>query len=299
MELRHLRYFVAVAEEQHVTRAAERLHMAQQPLSAAIKILESELGFDLFERVANRIRLTVAGDAFLEEARGVLAAADRAVERGRRAARGEVGMLRIGYCSAAMANVLPSAITAFRDRYREIALDLRRLDQSDQLVALDRREIDLAFIHRPFDERGRASTDVLEETLFAALPGAHALAAYDRLDASQLAGIPIVRFAIGSADGLRVAAEMLLAHARIVPTVGQEVNDAETGVGFVAAGLGACIVSEHIARAQKRIGVAFIPIDTDLRLTMAATWNDRAGDQLLRTRFLELIRPKHDTLLVS
>jgi LysR family transcriptional regulator, benzoate and cis,cis-muconate-responsive activator of ben and cat genes len=299
VELRHLRYFVAVAEEQHVTRAAEQLHMAQQPLSAAIKNLESELGFDLFDRVANRIHLTAAGGAFLEEARNVLAAADRAVERGRRAARGEVGMFRVGYCSAAMSNVLPSAIASFRELYPSLALDLRRLDQGDQLAALERDELDLAFIHRPFDDRGLQSLDVLDEALYVAIRDTHLLGAYDRIEAAQLAAVPQVRFAAGSADALRVAADTLFERANVVPPRHEEVNDIDTGVGLVAAGLGACIVSEHVARTHRRPGVAFVPLRTDLRLVMAAVWNVRADENTIRRRFLELVTATHDTLLVS
>jgi DNA-binding transcriptional LysR family regulator len=273
--------------------------MAQQPLSAAIKNLESELGFDLFDRVANRIHLTAAGGAFLEEARNVLAAADRAVERGRRAARGEVGMFRVGYCSAAMSNVLPSAIASFRQRYPSLALDLRRLDQPEQLAALERNTIDLAFIHRPFDERGLQSLDVLDEALYAALPDTHPLAAYESIEAWQLAALPHVRFAAGSADALRAAADTLFERANVVPAGQEEVNDIDTGLGLVAAGLGACVVNEHVARTQRRPSVAFVPLATDVRVVMAAVWSVRSDESTIRRCFLDLVTATHDTLLVS
>jgi len=289
MELRHLRYFVAVAEEQNVTRAAQRLHMAQQPLSAAIKGLESDLGFDLFERVANRIRLTPAGSAFLEEARGVLAAAERAVERGRRAARGELGTLRVGYCASAMAQVLPRGIAAFRERYPAIALDLRRLDQSVQLSALERDEIDLAFIHRPFDERGRSSVDVLEERLWIALPASHGLARGATVAPRELAGLPLVRLGLAH-DSWRIATDTLFAQADVSPAYAHEAADTDTAIGLVAAGLGACVVAEYAARSRAHADVAFVPVDTAMRIRMAAVWNERSVERPLRRRFLDLIR---------
>jgi DNA-binding transcriptional LysR family regulator len=173
------------------------------------------------------------------------------------------------------------------------------LDQSEQLAALERNELDLAFVHRPFDERGLQSLDVLDEALYAAIRGTHPLAAYDRIDAAQLAAVPQVRFAAGSADALRVAADTLFERANVVPPRQEEVNDIDTGVGLVAAGLGACVVSENVARTQRRPGVAFVPLRTDLRLVMAAVWNVRSDENTIRRRFLELVTARHDTLLVS
>lgn len=271
--------------------------MAQQPLSAAIRNLESELGFELFERVANRIRLSSAGRTFLGEARGLLAAAERAVERGRRASRGEIGTLRIGYCSAATESVLPPAIAAFRAQFKGIAIDLQALDQTEQLAALDRGELDLVFIHRPFDERDRSSVDVLEERLFVALPEGHELARRKTLEPRCLVGVPLVRFAPPFRAVFPAAADALFSRLEIVPNYVEKVADHETGMVFVAAGIACFIVPESRARGV-RLGVSFVPLDSDLRIRLAAVWNRSADEHLLRRRFVDLITapdPKRST----
>jgi DNA-binding transcriptional LysR family regulator len=219
--------------------------MAQQPLSAAIKNLEAELGFDLFERVANRLHLTPAGVAFLVQARTLLSAAEAAVECGRRVARGESGVLRIGYCSAAMGRVLPPAIASFREQFPAIALRLRRMDQAVQLAALERDDLDLASVYRPFDERGRSSSDVLEERLVLLVPRTHELAEREAIGIDQLAGLPLIRLSSDATRPWRLAADHLFADAAFKPEYVDEVADGETAIGLVAAGIGATILTEH------------------------------------------------------
>src|SRR5919204_4948916 len=150
MELRHLRYFVAVAEELHVGRAAARLHIAQPPLSRQIRDLERDVGAPLFARVPRGVELTPAGHAFLPEARLTLAQAERARRTAQRAARGEIGRLRVGFVEAAIySGVLPDVLGFFRMHLPDIGLSLFEMDPLQQGEALREGRIDLGILHSP------------------------------------------------------------------------------------------------------------------------------------------------------
>jgi DNA-binding transcriptional LysR family regulator len=149
MELRHLRYFVAVAEELHFTRAAERLHLGQPPLSQQIQALEAELGVALFMRTRRKVSLTVAGERFLLRAREILAAAAEAADEARRAARGEMGELRVGFtASLSMTSFFPALIYDYRLHYPQVALTLREMFSEDQCQALIGGKLDVGFVRR-------------------------------------------------------------------------------------------------------------------------------------------------------
>src|SRR3954453_10103995 len=143
MELRHLRYFVAVAEELHFRRAAERLHVSQPPLSQQIRALERELGVTLFERNRRRVELTAAGSALLGEARGILAAVEHAVDLTQRVARGEAGALSVGFVGSAMYGALPDVVREFRASRPGVELRLRELPTGAALEALAAGGIDV------------------------------------------------------------------------------------------------------------------------------------------------------------
>ena len=146
LELRQLRQFVAVAEESHFRRAAGRLGMAQPPLSQAILKLEREIGVELLERTRRSVRLTEAGDVFLDEARRVLAGAKRAVVAAQRAARGQVGTVRLTYVGAASYDYLPRLLRAFRDRHPDVEVELRERTTAAQVVAVRRGEADVGLV---------------------------------------------------------------------------------------------------------------------------------------------------------
>jgi DNA-binding transcriptional LysR family regulator len=133
MELRHLRYFVAVAEELHFGRAAERLHMAQPPLSQQIRQLEVEIGFDLFRRTKRSVQLTEAGQLFLDRVRVIFAQVDQAIEIGRQASRGDLGQMIVGFVGSAAYNVLPPILQAMRTQVPGVSLELRELTTVQQL----------------------------------------------------------------------------------------------------------------------------------------------------------------------
>src|SRR5919197_1455718 len=169
MELRHLRYFVAVAEELHFGRAAQRLHIAQPPLSQQIRRLEHDLGVTLFHRTNRRVALTDAGRVFLVEARSTLAQAERAREVASRAAREDGGALAIGYMASAEVNVFPRLLPAFRRRHPNIEITFQLLGASEQLEALREGQIHAGFLRLPATGRALTVRSILREPLVVVL----------------------------------------------------------------------------------------------------------------------------------
>ena len=146
IELRHLRYFIAVAEELHFGRAARRLGIAQPPLSVQIQRLEAEIGVELFERTSRRVQLTAAGRALLDEGRHVLSGFRSATEAAQRAARGETGSLTVAFAASVMFLSLPRIIRRFRDEFPRVRLELRELPTGPQIIALRDGELDIGFL---------------------------------------------------------------------------------------------------------------------------------------------------------
>jgi DNA-binding transcriptional LysR family regulator len=287
MELRRLRYFVTVAEEMHFGRAAQRLHMAQQPLSAQVRELEREIGCDLFERYANRIRLTPAGHVFLTEARAILERSVSAVERARRAAKGETGIVRVGYCGTAMDRVLPATMRILQEKHPEVGFDLRELSHAEQIRAIERDELDVGFVYLPVDERTFYTLDLFNEGVVVAIPADHLLGANDRVTLSQLAGMPLIV----------VSGEQNPANTTLLAEVLTEIsfqgppkisgNDLRPALALVAHGFGIAILPQH--SAAPRSDVAYVPLDLPVTLHFAAIWSKLGGEGVLRQRFLEAL----------
>ncbi len=180
MELRHLRYFVAVAEELHFGRAAQRLQMAQPPLSQQIRQLEQELGVELLYRTKRTVRLTEAGLAFLHQARQILVQSEQAIEVAQRASRGEVGRLAIGFVGSATYSLLPTAVRSFRHQFPDVRLMLHEMTTSEQIEALHDDRIQVGFIRPPISDDKLSVETVLQESFVAVLPEAHPLATQTR-----------------------------------------------------------------------------------------------------------------------
>jgi DNA-binding transcriptional LysR family regulator len=196
VELRHLRYFVIVAEEQNVTRAAERLHLSQPPLSRQIRDLEDELGVELFRRTAKSLVLTDAGRVFLGEARAVLLRADEAVETARAAARKCQGRLRIGYAPSLTAKFLPQALRAFEAEFPGVRVDLHDLSSVECRTRLAARKLDLALTIKPSDAaRGLAFEKLMSHAVVCAVAPAHPLARRRSVRMKDLATQTFVSYA--------------------------------------------------------------------------------------------------------
>jgi DNA-binding transcriptional LysR family regulator len=292
MELRHLRYFVAVAEELHFGRAAERLHIAQPPLSRQIRDLERELEAPLFERVPRGVELTAAGRAFLPEARLVLAQAERAQRTVRRAARGEIGRLRVGFVEAAAdASVLPDVLGFFRLHLPDIGVSLFEMDAQEQAEALRAERIDVGMLDSPPADADRwlHVEPVYAEPMMVAIPDAHPLAARARLALGDLAPEPFVFFSRLSDPTLHDALTARCRAAGFAPRVVQEAGGWHTVASLVAAGVGVAFAPQSVARLG-RPGVTYRPArGLAVRMSMAAVW--RRGDRSpVRERFVTALR---------
>jgi DNA-binding transcriptional LysR family regulator len=292
MELRHLRYFVAVAEELHFGRAAQRLHIAQPPLSRQIRDLEREIGAALFERGARGVELTHAGAAFLPEARLVLGQAERAQRTAQRAARGETGRLRVGFVEeATLSGILPDVLSFFRMHLPSIGLSLLELDSSEQADALREGRIDLGVLGSPpLDAERWLQTEVVyEEPLVVAVPQTHRLAGKPRIPLRELAADS---FVLRPRTTDPVLYDDILARCRAAnfsPTVAQEATGWHTIVGLVSAGVGVAFVPTSLAQIR-RPGVGYRPVrDLSLSVTLSVVW--KQGEKSpVRERFVTTLR---------
>jgi len=262
MELRHLRYFMAVAEEKHVTRAAERLGMQQPPLSQQIRALERELDVQLFRRLPRGVEPTAAGLAFFADARAILAQIDQAVATAKRTARGEQGRIAVGFTSSAPFNpFVPRVIRAYREAFPLVALTLEEGGTTELIEALRNERIDAAFIRTPLaDQAGLIVRSLLEEPMVLALPRGHALArkksASKALPLTALAGETFVIYRRPSGPGLHDAIVSACNAAGFSPRIGQEAPRIGSTLNLVAAGLGISLVPESL-QLMRMDGVAF------------------------------------------
>ena len=259
MELRHLRYFVAVAEELHFGRAAARLNVAQPALSQQIKQLERELGTLLLARTKRRVALTEPGRLFLAEARRTLAQAELAVEVARGAEAGEVGRLRIGYVDAALWGPLPEVIRAFRERFPRVALTMLERLPAEQPADVRRGEVDLAIGPPPPASAQVEVAPFTEEPVMIALPTRHPLEGHEAIAIAELADDAWVLVPPRVPSQLRNAAIGAAAAAGFTPRVAQEARELDTLIALVSAGLGVTLVPASAARLT-RPGVIFRPL---------------------------------------
>ncbi|MCX6386372.1 MAG: LysR substrate-binding domain-containing protein [Solirubrobacterales bacterium] len=259
MELRHLRYFVAVAEELHFRRAAQRLHMSQPPLSQQIRALEREIGVTLLVRDRRGVSLTPSGRAFLAEARNVLGAVEHAAATARSVDRGDLGDLAIGFVGSTMYGQVPEFLRSFAVENPGVRVRLREMAPGAQLLALAASEIDIGFLRPPIAADAVTVETLFEEPLVVALPSDHRLVNSARVDVRALAQEAFVSFSPEDAPGVYEATQGTLADAGVVPRVVQMVTELQTAVGLVAAGLGVTFVPSSLM-ALNRTGVTYRPL---------------------------------------
>jgi DNA-binding transcriptional LysR family regulator len=195
LELRHLRYFIAVAEELHFSRAAERLHIAQPPLSQQIRKLEQYIGHPLFIRNSRTVALTQAGEALLERSRYLLRRLDDDLETVRRVGRGEIGTLTVGFIGSAMLTALPALIGSYRKRFAKVDLRLRELTTSSLVDAIRQGAVDLGFLRDAGPTEDIIVENVLAERFVVALAKQHPLANRQKISLAELKGEPLILFA--------------------------------------------------------------------------------------------------------
>lgn len=279
MELRHLRYFVTVAEELHFGRAAQKLHISQPPLSMQIRALENELGVTLLNRTQRHVSLTQAGNSLLGEARHILARVEQAVLTTKRAGRGEIGELAIGFISVADYNVLPVVLREFRRRFPLVKLTLRESTTDAQIRDLAAGRIDVGFVLPPINEPSLESVPILREPLIAALPERHPLARKPgKLALEKLKDAPFILFPRPNAPGLYDDVVSCCKAAGFSPRVEQEAIQMQTIVSLVSAELGVALIPASLTNLR-RTGVTYKSLQGGSPLTeIHLVW--RHGDDL-------------------
>lgn len=284
MELRHLRYFVAVAEERHFGRAADRLHMAQPPLSTQIRQLEAELGVTLLTRTTRRVDLTPAGTAYLDRAREILAAVDEAGDEASRIAAGRKGRLVVGCVGSATYSLLPSLARMMRAELPDVEFGFRgEMLSLDQAQALQAGQLDLALLRRLSDTTGLDVRTLRRDRLIVALPQDHRLAGRRRLRIKDLDGEPLVIHAGGGRSAMHGVVQELFDEAGLQPFVSHEVAETSTLLTFVASGLGVALVPDPTSQLAVP-GVAYVPLTAAPLIDLvAATRKDDDNPVLART----------------
>jgi len=274
IDLRRLRYFVAVAESLHFGRAAARLHMSQPPLSRQIQQLEREIGVLLLRRSKRRVELTDAGAYLLDQARAMLAEAETLAVRTRRVESGETGRLALGFISTVDYSVLPGLLSAYRAAHPGVTLELRELTGDVQLRELHEGRIDAGMLLAPVDDAALAMLPLLREPLVAALPADDLLArSRAPLSLASLTGRPFVIFPRSAAPGLYDAIIEFCRQAGFTPRIAQEAIQMQTIVSLVSAGLGVALVPASL-RDMRRRGVVYRQLrQASPLLTILLAWH--------------------------
>jgi DNA-binding transcriptional LysR family regulator len=259
MELRHLRYFVVVAEEQHFTRAAERLGMQQPPLSQQIRALEDELGFELFRRHPKGADLTAGGMVFLKEARAILASVETASKRAAQAADGSEGSISIGVTSSSVAHpILPDILRAYRERYPKVTLNLTEGNAAELTDAIESGKIDAGFVRQPVRKPPRlAFHQLLEEDMLLVLPAGHRLLAKQTgkatptISLSALADEDFILVRKHGAQGMYSNLVLACEQVGFTPRIAHEIDRMLTNISLVAAGAGISAVPASMREFHK------------------------------------------------
>jgi DNA-binding transcriptional LysR family regulator len=277
MDLRQLRQFVAVAEERSFRRAAERLHVSQPPLSVAVQRLEADVGVTLLDRTRHHVRLTVAGEAFLREARRTLAHAQLSVEIAQRAAAGKLGTLRLSFVPSAALGVVPRLLRAFREDYPDVKLVLTGDTTSQQMAALLSGATDVGIVVPPLhDARDFRVEPFCDQELTLAVPDTHPLAQQKRVQLRDLAPEPFVGFPFKEGPGFESVVMAACQDCGFIPNFVQVASQMQTILALVGGGLGIALVpqamqavqTEHVVYLQVRrrnaqvkyaLGLAFRP----------------------------------------
>jgi len=250
MELRHLRYFLAMVDTLNFTKAAARLHIAQPPLSRQIRDLEEELSVTLFDRSGKRVELSAAGQVFAERARQILAAADSAVIDSQRAQRGEIGRLAIGFFEHTAYTLLPPILREFRQRFPGVNVELRWFPVVEQVNALSRGDVDLAFV-RPVSNLDPLNKQlILEEPFVLALADDNPLAGKRQVSIAECAQHRVINFTQALAPDYHAIIARLCALGGFAPSVLSEVGQVYTALGLVSSGFGVAIVPASVQRVR-------------------------------------------------
>ena len=281
IDLRQMRYFVALAETLHFGRAAERLHISQPPLTRQIAALERELGVRLLERNSRRAKLTHAGQRFLEDARLAIAAFDQACRNAQLAERGELGALTIGFMMHAAHTVLPRLTRQFMSEHPQVHVELREMIPDLLPDAVLTGRFDAAVTFDPGAIRGLSTHQIFEEKLCLAVPSTHRFATALAIRADQLAGEPLIAAPPDVAPTLRDAILRFFRAGGVAPTIRLEAQLQQTIVSLVAEKLGVALVPTSMSRLGLP-DVAFLPLEAAPTVAHVIAWRDSNLNPTLR-----------------
>ena len=292
-EFSQLRSFVAVGEELHFGRAAQRLNMTQPPLSRQIQLLEHALGVPLFERTSRSVRLTAAGRSFLPEAKRLLRLAEAAALDAKRVARGDAGVLKIGFTGGSSYAFVPRLVTEAAALMPDVELILREMRSAEQMEALASGRLDAGLVRLPIDRRGVDLVCIARDPLVLAAPEAHPLARANAGPAlAELDGQPLVMYSPTENRFLYDLVAGLFRAANIAPSYAQHVNQVHTVLALVGAGVGLAVVPESSACLAMR-GVVVRPFERAPQAVaeLYLVWRRPADNPALRL-FRNLVLPR-------
>ena len=283
MELRHLRYFVSVAEALSFTKAASKLHTSQPSLTRQIRNLEEELGVALLHRTKQKVTLTDEGRLFLADAKRLLALAAETVESVRRVRRGEVRALNIGYVSNLFYDLLPKTLESFHERFPTVSVNLFDLSCGEQFRALEEGKLDLGFVglHEPIARRGLEFRTIASYRCAVALPKENPLTAKATVPLKALAPMFFIGMSETSYPGYRDWLIRTCEHSAFTPKVLQDVDLERKMIHAVAAGLGVAIVPEQLKRLEHE-NVVFRPLDPLIMTEGCVAWRDQNPSAALK-----------------
>jgi DNA-binding transcriptional LysR family regulator len=246
MELRHLRYFIAAAETENVSRAALKLHVSQPGLSRQIRDLEEELGFDLFERSAKSVRLTAAGKAFLTEARAVLQRADEAVNHARAIATGARGEIHVGYAPSPTVRIVPATLRMFQSQMPQVRVRLHDLSTEEMLTGVREGKLQMALVVRPSRAmlRGLHFEELTRDAMCLAVPPGHTFARHRSITLSQAVREPLMAFTRRDYPEYHDYLEALFAPLKAKPRIAEEHDSAASLIAAVESGAGVAVVPQ-------------------------------------------------------
>jgi DNA-binding transcriptional LysR family regulator len=287
MELRHLRYFVAVAEELHFTRAAERLNMAQPPLSQQIRQLESELGVQLFQRTKRQVKLTAAGKNFLKNVYKILIDLDKTCDSAQRAQKGEIGNIVVGFTGTATYDILPKLLQPYRSEFPFVDISVLQLSTTDQIQSLLNGEINIGILCAPIKNSQLNFEVIHQEPFIIAMPRNHPLASKSGpIEVQEFSKELFIMIPRNSGQIYYDTIINICHNAGFSPNITQEVHELHTSISLVAAGMGVALVPDSIQNLRVR-GITYRQLKNSVStLKTALAWRNDETSPLVHTLLL-------------
>jgi DNA-binding transcriptional LysR family regulator len=291
MELKHLTSFIAVAEQLSFVRAADRLYLSQPALTGQIQRLEEELGVQLLARNRRSVKLTDAGKVFLVEARATLLRARQAADRAQKAARGEIGRLRIGFVSSAALEIVPGIVVAFRKQHPDITLDLMNLRTVSQVNRLISKTLDIGFLRLPLSNEQLRTTVIHREPFVLVLPKGHPRSRDKQVRIAQLRSERFVAYGRRWAPGFFDSVTQMCVKQGFSPNIVQETGEMYTAIALIAAGVGVAILPKSVVLAQSK-NIVMKPLAGSIPVSEIAIATRAGNNSLIVRSFIDLAAEK-------